>query len=492
MRNILLICADQMRYDALAALGNPIAKTPHLDSIATAGLRFRQHMTPCQICSPSRASLFTGLYPRHHGLHRNGVALEQDVPTLPGQLQQAGFATHAVGKLHLQPIKAPEALMMPESDAFWQAGHGEQWRGPYFGFDTVDLVIGEADVCTDGGHYAAWLKQHHPEAVPLYQPEQSLMPVPEDLDEIWQAAIPQQLHYNHWIADRAIDFIDQQSSEQPFFLYVSFPDPHHPFSPPAPYCDHFDPAEMPVPRAVPGELEAMPSYYLEQRHPREQGFMISTDQISDTTLQQAIAHTYGMIEMIDDQVGRMLESLQQAGLKQDTLVIFTSDHGEFLGDHGLLRKGPPPYRQILQTPMIMQGPGLPQDVDIDTLSSHMDIPNTLLDYVGVAPLEGDGQSLLPLMTSGQSPSRQALFAEYHTRAEDQLYNHSIITQQWRLTLYPLEPSWGELFDRRQDPDETRNLYYLEEYADIVASLSEQLATQLPAQPEVDSAILAIY
>src|SRR5262249_9045385 len=234
-------------------------------------------------------------------------------------LGRAGFRTHGIGKFHFQPILAPAPYRMPESNAFWEAPEASGWRGPYYGFQTAEFVIGESAAATIAGHYARWLKSTAPDSVALYQREHALAPPPSDLDEVWKSGIREHLHYNRWIAKRACDFLDSIRDEN-FFLFVSFPDPHHPFTPPRPWCDQFDPTYVPVPRIVPGELLAMPDYvaeagaahqaagdgksYLEfllsQGAPREQGFMMKVDGISDATLRLAIAHTYGLVAMIDD------------------------------------------------------------------------------------------------------------------------------------------------------------------------------------------------
>ena len=154
--NILILCTDQQRADSLGAYGNSLARTPNIDALAARGLRFDDHLTPNQICCPSRGTMVTGLYPRHHGMTSNGRTLHEGLATLPGLLAAAGYDRHAAGKLHLQPILADAALRFRESVPFWKAGHGEGWHGPYFGYDTVDFMIGESLLATEGGHHAAY------------------------------------------------------------------------------------------------------------------------------------------------------------------------------------------------------------------------------------------------------------------------------------------------------------------------------------------------
>ncbi|RWD29449.1 sulfatase-like hydrolase/transferase [Mesorhizobium sp.] len=503
--NIIFICADQMRYDALSVTGNRVAHTANIDSIAARGAIFHRHFTPNQICSPSRATMATGLYPRHHGLWRNGVALDERLPNLWQALSLAGYATKGVGKLHFQPLLAPVERDMPESLAYWESPGSESWSGPYFGFDAVDLVMGEANESTRAGHYAAWLKRNHPDVVDLYEPDASPDSRALDLNEVWKSAVPPELYYTSWIADRAIDFIERQGKQaEPFGLFVSFPDPHHPFAPPRPYCDLFRPERMPKPTIRAGELERMPAYLGEGddptkvpyiasgEQPREQGFLLRTDDISDETLATAIAHTHGMIQMIDDAVGRLIAALDGAGVLDDTYVLFTADHGELLGDHGLLRKGPPPYRQLLQVPLVLSGPGIRAGTSLDALTSHLDLFATIASLLGLPAPATDGIDLKPLIEGRVYNVRDFLFAEYHPRRDASLYNQSVISKEWRFTRYPNQPAWGELFDLREDAWEHWNLFSEQAFSAQLRALNAVLDQRLPPQPLIINEVLGAY
>ena len=504
--NILWICTDQQRSDSLGCYGNPVARTPNIDSIASGGTRFTRHITPMQICSPSRATMFTGLYPRNHQLITNGRALDTHLPTLTALLAGSGYRTHSVGKQHLEPILAPAEYNFPDSRAFWKNPANEGWNGPYYGFQTIDLLLGESDTAAISGHYANWLKEHHPDAVELLLVESAPEVPPADLDEIWCSAIPSELHYNSWISDCASRFIEGTENDEPFFLFVSYPDPHHPFAPPIEYADRYNPDDMPLPRIDGGEREKLPDYY-ESLFPTDKGFrelywaglpgqeagsMINTRGISDASMQRAIAHTYGMIEMIDDGVGRILASLQDKGVSDDTIIMFTSDHGELLGTHGLLHKGPPTYKQLVELSLLIKGPGILPGQTQDELTNHIDLMPTFLELSGVSAsnLHLDGQSMLPLLKGESGWERDATFGEYHPTAKPELYNQTIRTKKWRLSIYPDSPQWGELFDLEVDRDEHNNLYYDDAYKDIRGELASRLAAEFPPQRSVDNPLLS--
>lgn len=504
--NILWICTDQQRSDSLGCYGNPVVRSPNIDSIAQSGVRFNRHITPMQICSPSRATMISGLYPRHHQLITNGMALPESVPTLTQALVENGYKTHAVGKQHLQPILAPAELNMPDSRAFWKKPDAASWKGPFYGYQTIDLLLGESDTAQLAGHYAHWLKENYPDYVEHLKPEFADKPPPDDLDEIWRSAMPVECHYNTWIADRAVDFLAaQKGGKSPFCLFVSYPDPHHPFDPPADYADRYIPEDMPLPEVPEYDLQSRPPY-CDDLFPKGQGFRklywqadegaeagssITTDGISTESMQKAIAYTHAQVEMIDDGVGRMLARLREAGIDDNTIVIFTSDHGEYLGDHGLLHKGPASYRGLTELSFVINGPGIKAGHQVDSLTNHIDIMPTLLALTdSVSTGEQDGINLTPLLDGSASRVRDYCFGEYHPTVRKELYNQTVYQDQWRLTIYPELAEWGELFDLDADPLEHRNRYFDASYESVKQELTALLETEFPPQPTVENPVLS--
>lgn len=188
--------------------------------------------------------------------------------------------------------------------------------------------------------------------------------------------------------------------------------------------------------------------------------------------------------MIDDCVGLVLAALEKKNFRNRTVIVFTSDHGEYLGDHGLLRKGPPPYRQLLEVTMLLCGPSVPAGRTIDELTSHLDLMPTLLELAGVKGPAMDGRSLTPLWQDGKAAWRDAIFAEYHPRSMPPVYNHTIITKDWRYTAYPARVGWRELFDRREDPHERCNRATDPLWSRTAADLEGLLAERFPARPRI--------
>ncbi|MFT5657140.1 MAG: arylsulfatase [Gammaproteobacteria bacterium] len=339
---------------------------------------------------------------------------------------------------------------MPDSRAFWKKPDAAKWNSPFYGYQTIDLLLGESYTAQIAGHYAHWLRENHAEYVEYLKPEYASAPPPEDLDEIWRSAMPVECHYNSWIGDRAIDFLSQQDDkEPPFFLFVSFPDPHHPFDPPGEYADRYKPEDMPLPEVPDSDLEGRPPYcddlfpkgqgfrklYWQANEGAEAGSSITTDGISLASIQKTIAYTHAQVEMIDDQVGRMLAHLRESGLDDNTIVIFTSDHGEYLGDHGLLHKGPASYRQLTELSLLISGPGIQSGHQVNSLTSHIDLMPTLLALAGLSPVQNlDGISLKPLLEGVVAQVRDYTFGEYHPTVRADVYNQTIYRHQWRFTI----------------------------------------------------------
>ena len=474
--NFLCLVTDQMRADHLGCAGHPVIATPHLDRLAASGVRFSRAYVNNPLCMPGRATLFTGLTPRGHGVRSNGIRLDERLPTATAALAEAGYRTHSVGKIHLLPYGTPRGVdpatldpgQWPESAALWQRGALEALPTPYYGLQSVEVTIGHGPH-TDGD-YRRWLREQDPQAERLWLPEAG-RPTPQGAEAAWHCALPAELHYNHWVADRALAFLEQQPADQPFFLWCSFPDPHHPYCPPAPWASRYHPSQVPLPTRRPGELDDLPPFY---RLLYEQGFLVSgrraPTRMEDEQLREILALTYGMISHVDEQIGRVLAALERRGLGERTVVCFLSDHGDMMGDHWMMNKGPFHFDGLLRVPFLWSWPGhFPPGRETAGLASLLDFAPTLLDLAGVPIPEGlvapepetdrqlapwPGVSLAPVLRGERSSVQDSVVVE---NDEDYLglRLRTLVTDRYQVTAYPGQ-DYGELFDREQDPGQLHN------------------------------------
>ena len=365
--NFLLITTDQQRADHLGCYGNAQVRTPHLDLLARHGTRFDRLYVATGVCMANRASLMTGRMPSVHGARCNGIPLPRNATTFVDLLRDAGYWTGLVGKCHLQnmtdrPAEAPrdatpKGLRPPEQNhadavtARWSEGGYDQeslrrWlddpthrvQTPYYGFDHVDLCTMHGDMVE--ADYARWLREVAGDIDKLRGPENA---IPDDryaAPQAYRTRVPEHQYPSIWVGDKTLSFLEEARSRgQPFFLHCSFTDPHHPFTPPGKYWDMYDPATMVLPHSFyqSGEGLFAPVAALHRERAQGNGRITSTVGFAayEREAKAALALTYGMISMIDDVVGRILAHLRLLGLDEHTVVAFTSDHGDFMGDHGL-------------------------------------------------------------------------------------------------------------------------------------------------------------
>ncbi len=515
--NILLIITDQHRADHLACYGNDIVKTPHIDALAARGTRFSRFYVSCPICMPNRATLMTGRVPSLHGVRQNGQPLSLQAVTFTELLHEAGYATALMGKSHLQNISDKEMTMgMPEPDPaktqppdgmsearrdLWADGRYDQelpatWTGeqgfelslPFYGFDHVSLAIGHGDKVE--GHYSRWLAARTDDADALRGPDNAL-PAGRDIwsPQAWRTSIPEELYPTSYITGETIAYLERhaaEKSDQPFFLECSIPDPHHPFTPPGKYFDMYDQEEVPTPDAWHHPRDKLPPHVAALHADRDEGRpLIGEHTVFACTERQArgaIALNYGSITMIDDGIGRIMARLEELGLADNTIVVFTSDHGDYMGDHQLILKGALHYRGLVNVPCIWADPrGNRKPSVCDTLCGTIDLPTSFLDAAGVAPFNGmQGKSLTDI-AAGRDGHDAVVVEEDQRRSYMGMPSNfrvrSLITERHRLTVYSCA-EWGELYDLAADPNEFDNLWDDPGAAALKARMLEHLARKL--------------
>ena len=493
--NILLITSDQQRGDCYGFEGRRV-KTPHLDQLAADGTRFSACITPNVVCQPSRASILTGQLPLTHGVHDNGIDLDPAVggKGFAGALSAAGYDTRFIGKAHFatyhtfEPTGTPECLRS-------SANYDADWSGPYMGFETVELMlVGHnwflPEEPPGGQHYERW---YHADGrgADRNQLYRAALPPVSDAAQTFHSALPPAWHNSTWVGDRTIAYLhDAAEADRPFCIWASFPDPHHPFDAPDPWSRMHHPDDVDLPPHRSRDLDRRPWWHRAalENDPKGAGDFAEVRRSysrippqSDAQLRDLIANYYGQISLIDHNVGRILIALAETGLDADTLVIFTSDHGDWLGDHGLILKGPMHYEGLLRIGLIVRGPSISAGAVVGEPVSTLDLGATFYDYAGAdAQLPQHGRSLRPLL-QGAAETRDYALNEWEllpSRAGVQLSLRTVRTKGHKLTI-DRRSDEGELYDLVNDPFELENRYHDPAYA----ALRRELTAMLDARPD---------
>lgn len=407
--NILLITTDTSRTDTLGCYGSPYAVSPNLDRLAAEGVLFEQAHTPSPVCMPARCSLLTGVHTPVHGCIENGLARRTDLAVFPDLLKEAGYTNIMVGKTHFGPV--------PDS------------------FDVQDILQGGKGVEGDDG-YGRHLRAHgfgratsHPN------------PVPEEL------------FLEAYLVDRTIEEVERaRLTGSPFFAFCSMLSPHGPLDPPGAWAHLFDDRPLPVLNVVPGEVTTHP---LHQRRllghvGREQDLPGFTGGVPDMEwIDQRRRLYYGLAAYCDAQIGRLLQYLDRSGLRENTLVIFTSDHGTLLFDHGFDDKHSY-YDASWRVPLLMRLPGVLPEGERRGFAIWNDLTATVLAAAGAELPSAQGFDLFtPLAEGRESPRWYAVGTLYKSCA--------VATRRWKLE-YDIEERTGRLFDRVADPLEQHDRY----------------------------------
>ncbi len=482
--NILLITSDQQHWTTLGAI-NPCIDTPNLDRLAAIGTRFDRAYCPNPTCTPTRASIITGMYPSQHGAWSLGTKLDETIPTLGEHLGKAGYATHLVGKAHFHPLATNPTQTSVECQPilrdldFWRG-----FTGPWYGFDRVELARNHANESHAGQHYAIWLEENglhdwreyfvpppgtHEGGSKSPKAPYSTSNQPGNRDRAW--ALPEELHYSVWTAERSIANIEAAvRAGQPFFTWASFHDPHPPYAVPEPFASMYKLEDMPIGRYAPAEFDRMTPWHREARKPpgeadfsllNENGFGIHGGHShlhDEDQLRADMACYYGMITLMDREIGRILDALDRLGLADNTIVLFTSDHGHFLGQHGLTAKAIFNYEDVIRVPFIARVPGQRETSNAsNAIQSLVDLAPSLMSAAGLE---------IPGTMTGVDQTRvwrgESEFARDHALCEHRfqpntLHLRTYVDERYKITLWRDQP-YGELFDLQSDPEERNNLW----------------------------------
>ncbi len=402
--NLLLITNDQFRADCLGAAGNRVIRTPNLDRLAAEGALFEQHFVQCPQCVPSRAAMHTGRYPHTNRTLTNAHRLPDSELTLATVLGRSGYTTAVVGELPFAPTNVMGGFQT------LVAGYTEY---------QASLLLG--GWLLKGVSHASAIKQNFTVAP---------APWPDGADE------------SAFFAAKAIEFLSTHGTS-PFFLHVNLRRPHHPFDPPPPFDTMYAGADFPPSHRRPGEFKNKP--------PTQTRALANTDGfdlriLTDADLTRIKSYYYGMISLNDKYIGKILDSLRDTGIAPRTIVVFNSDHGEMLGDHALLYKGPYFYDEVVRAPLIVRAPGkIEPGQRIRRLVEEIDLMPTLLDLLGIdIPPTVEGRNLF------RAEPRKAVHSEFPDM-------RMLRTEDWKLVHYPGK-AYGELYHLRDDPHEFVNLF----------------------------------
>lgn len=490
--NILFITSDQHRGDCFGFEGRNVS-TPHLDEMAGDGTVFSACMTVNPICQPARASILTGLLPRTHGVSDNGIDLDPKLGEagFAGTLSDSGYQTELVGKAHFSTSHNFEPSGTPECRDSMQ-NFNENWHGPYMGFDRLEMVVEGHNAHLplappNGQHYERWFDAGGKNAARNDMYLKQARPDTIRAPQTWHSGLPPAWHNSSWVGDRTIARLNELSkANKPFCLWASFPDPHHPFDCPLPWSLLHDPADVDLPKNRKLDLDRRPWWHratLEGKPEiREDMAEFRTrfsrvPELNDAQLREVIANYYGMISLIDHNVGRILTELERLGLDENTIVIYSSDHGDWLGDHGLLLKGPMMYEGLLRVGCIFKGPGVPSGKRISDPVSNLDFAATFLDYAGVASKgKLHSQSLRPLIETS-SARREFAFSEWElrpSRSGISLQIQTVRTATHKLTVDQISNE-GEMYDLINDPFEMDNIFLDSAHISTRAKLEAMMA-----------------
>jgi arylsulfatase A-like enzyme len=446
-KNILFLWTDEQRADSIGAIGNPVFRTPNLDTLARTGVVFDQAYCAQPVCTPSRGTVVTGVYPHTHGSVHNNIPLTERIPTIAELLRPEGYVCGYAGKWHLghevHPQRGFDAFWSSMEDGYVKDHHAE-------GFST----------------YWHWL------VAKGYQPPDRAADGTAVFSRGTAARLPEAHGKPAFLAEEACRFLDTYG-HQPFALYVNFLEPHMPFF--GPWDDRYDPDEVGLPETWHGESDAgMPLRY-RLRQEWYAGVNAHVRREGAPGWKELRARYAGLVSLVDKYCGVILDRLAALGLAEDTVVVYSTDHGDMMGEHRLVAKGVP-YEGSARVPLIVRVPGLAPK-RIATPTSQVDVLPTLLDALGVpVPSHAQGTSLLPLMRQGDANPDQAEVvlewsgalngetADGHKLHGTEPELRALTAQQrtirrgrWKLTVD--EAGEHELYDLAADPLETRNLLY---------------------------------
>lgn len=436
--NILWICTDQQKWNTIGALGNQFVKTPNIDRLVREGVSFTNAHCQSPVSAPSRASFLTGMYPSSVRVTRNGGdAWPEAAPLVTKLLKDAGYECGLAGKLHLSTAMARRPEKRPLDDGYTTFHYS---HGPYQSGAANDYL----KYWLDRGVDIAAIKKE-------------------------KGHVPAKYHQTTWCADRAIEFI-RENREWPWLFSVNVFDPHNPFDPPPEYVERYDTGKLPLPIFKDSDIQEKGVF-------NNVAFQSVPKKYTDADNRKRLARYWAQIDLIDENVGRLIKVLEETGQLGNTVIVFMSDHGDMTGDHGLINKGCRFYNSLVRVPLIIWYPArFKQNLQSEALVELTDVAPTLLEIAGApVPKKIQGKSLHPILTGARPADfhREHVRCEYYDEGAPEKGKISsgtmFRTKKYKLALYHGHEK-GELFDLEKDPDEFTNLWDVPEYHDVLVRL----------------------
>ena len=456
--NVLILLTDQLQRDAVGAYGNAVARTPHIDQLARDGVSFGRATVACPQCSPSRASMFTGLYAHQHRLlavgkadppilgMENRVVLPESVPSMGLAFKRSGYRMGYSGPWHMG------------DDATPHHGWTDFWRPHRYLPEKEDPYFQHL---AELGLFEQLLKDKK-----LYGPTRARE---TGIYNSGPSAIPADKSRTAWAVDQAMAFL-RDRDDRSWMFCCSIKDPHPPVTPPRDFDRAVSPDDIVLPESLHDDLATKPDALLRCESHRWARNM------SEADWRRWIAHYYGLVSHVDCEVGRLLDHLRNEGLAHDTIVVFLADHGESLGAHQMIGKGPSMYQESLSIPFVVHWPGHVESGRMQQdLFSNVDLPATLGGLCGVPVEAGEGIDFSSTLLQGDPGTRREIFSEFFVEGsirDDFMIVKTIRTDRWKLNLWFYERS--ELYDLDKDPYELDNRIDDPALKDIRTELAERL------------------
>ncbi len=512
-RNILFITTDQQRYDALGCNGGTIAKTPVADRLANSGINYRRAHNQNVVCMPARSTMITGQYVRTHGVVANGVALPPDSPSVAAYLhEKAGYHTALLGKAHFEPAFDLQGRWFENQMA------RQNSTGPYRGFDRMELAMHSP---IGGWHYSLWLQKNYPDEISGFAPLLTALPGGDTgAPEVKYNPIPREHYHTDWVAARTIAYLDSLDPGDNWFVWMSFPDPHHPWDPPQDQARRINWRDLDLPAGYPGSREKIekilagkPRHWLDWYQGRFGNFeggpaSFVPCNLTEDQLREVNAMIHVENELIDQACGRVLARIAERGWEARTDVFFTTDHGELQGDFGLLYKGPYHVDALMRLPMIWR-PAPSAKITHNEIAEpvgQLDLAPTFCQIAGVPVPDWMQGKPLPIAPGS---GRERVITEWDSQfAAIGMHLRTIYRDGYTLTVYekstrdygfdianipaflaPRRPiadirydgTEGELYNLREDPMQWRNLWSDPACAKLKSDLRADLYDNLPPE-----------